>query len=251
MSMFTQDPTWPVGALLMAAAFGFILLKTRQEGKYLIVGLAALGSAGLVLAFEWAWVTDDERIEAVVYDIRDSLLKGDAQGVLANMTPDVQYVQSGESLPTAATRAMIESSVGGSKFDIVRIRELQTSAGRKTRRGKAEFKAMIRGNVQGPMGLGGAGMADSSWSLGLEETQAGVWKVNRITPISIPISPAIIAGALSRPPSIGVPRDSDPSLMGGRGPGAAFLGGFGDAPRHNPRHRGDRKSVARQQSLNR
>ena len=101
MSMFSEDPTLPVGALLLAAAVCFVTLRARQEGKYLIWGLAALAAAAGVAAVEWFWVTDEERIEAVVYDLRRSLLASDPQGVLAHLTPDVQYVQGGETTPTA------------------------------------------------------------------------------------------------------------------------------------------------------
>jgi len=179
-----------------------------------------------------------------VYDIRRALLASDAEGVLAHMTPDVQYVQSSETLPTAATRAMIQASVPRSQFDVVRIRALQTSAGRRTRRGRAEFKVFVRGDVQGPFGMGGAGAADSSWSLGFEETSPGVWQVNRITPISFPFNPALLAAALERA-GAGAAEISrnliSPNVPLGAGAGA------GVAPNESwRRRRFDRKSLARE-----
>ncbi|MDG3007677.1 hypothetical protein [Paludisphaera mucosa] len=240
MTMFSEDPTLPAGALLLAAACCFVALRARQEGKYLIWGLTALGLAGVVLTVEWFWVTDDERIEAVVYDLRRSLLASDAQGLLAHLTPDVQYVQAGESMPTIATRALIQASLANSKFDVVRIRELQTSAGRRTRRGKAEFKIFVRGAMQGPAGYNGAGAGDSAWSLGFEETKPGVWKVNRITPISLPFSPALLAGPAGRPPGVESSRDVDASL-------APFPGPSEPSPRRGRARadRVDRKSLGR------
>ncbi|WP_165069901.1 nuclear transport factor 2 family protein [Paludisphaera rhizosphaerae] len=192
MSMFSDDPTWPVGALLFVAALCFVGLRVRQEGKYLIWGLTALGLAALVLTVEWMWVTDEERIEAVVYDLRRALLASDADGVLAHLTPDVQYVQSGEPRSSNETRNLIRNAMDGSKLDIVRIRELQTSAGRLTKRGKAEFKALVKGTVQGPFGFAGSGGSDSTWSLGFEQTKSGVWKVNRITPVATSFNPSIL-----------------------------------------------------------
>ena len=239
MSMFSEDPTLPVGALIVAAVACFLALRTRQEGKYLIWGLSLLGLAGLVLAVEWLWVTDEERIETVVYDLRRALLASDAEGMLAHFTPDVQYVQSGESLPTAATRALVQASLAQSRFDVVRIRGLQTSAGKQTRRGKAEFKAFVRGSVQGPFGMGGDGATDTSWSLGFEETKPGVWKVNRITPLSMPYNPALLAGAIERAGGA----ESVARSVTDRGLQALeSLQSLGDSSR---RSRFDRKSVVR------
>lgn len=201
MSMFTEDPTLPVAVLLMAAVCCFVALRTRQEGKYLVWGTSALAAAAAVAAFEWFWVTDRERIEGVVYDVRRALLASDAQAVLACLTPQAQYVQSGSSLSPETTRALILGNVAAAKFDVVRIHALQTSAGRRTRRGKADLKVFVRGDVLGPMGFGSfSGAADSAWSLGFEETRPGVWKINRITPISTPFNPAALAAAA-------IPRD--------------------------------------------
>lgn len=224
MSMFSDNPTLPVGVLLLAAACCFVALRARQEGKYLVWGASALALAGLVLAVEWFWVTDEERIEGVVYDLRRALLASDAQGILAHLTPDVKYVQAGAAIPSAATRVMITGGVSNSKFDVVRIRELQTSAGRQTRRGKAEFKVFAKATVQGPMGLGGVmGADDSTWSLGFEETKPGVWKINRITPMGARFNPALLAGGVGSPRQAATP-EMDPSLLQGAMPGGPDRG---------------------------
>ena len=47
--MFTEDPTLPVGALLMAAACCFVALRARQEGKYLAWGASALACISRIL----------------------------------------------------------------------------------------------------------------------------------------------------------------------------------------------------------
>lgn len=195
MTWISEDPTYLVGLCLLASAIFFVALRVTQSGKFLIWALGALAAAGVVLAVEWVWVTDNERIEAVVYDLRRALLASDADAVLDHLTDDIQFVQDDRALSSAAARAMIRMAVANSKFDIVRVRGLQTSSGQLTRRGKADFKVFISGSAQGPMGLGGVGTADTSWSLGFLETEPNVWKVDRITPTSLPI------GALPfRPP---------------------------------------------------
>lgn len=243
MSMFTEDPTLPVAVLLMAAACCFVAVRVRQEGKYLVWGGVALALAGGVAAFEWAWVTEKERIEGVVHDLRRALLASDSQRILGHLTPDAQFVQAGSSMNPEATRALIAGNVSAAKFDLVRVRELQASAGSRTRRGKAEFKVFARGSFQGPFGLGGlSGAADSTWSLGFEETRPGVWKINRITPISTPLSPALFAGgATPRPPEVG----HYPGMERGRGRGDRDPGN-GPAP-----SRMTRKDLARERERER
>ena len=49
-------------------------------------------------------MTDNERIEQVVYDLRQAVLNSDAEGVLIHMAPNVQYLQGDTALSEDATR---------------------------------------------------------------------------------------------------------------------------------------------------
>ena len=83
--------------LLLAGTFG-IAMRATQQGKYLVRAVIAAGLAVAVVVVEWLWVTDNERIEQVVYDLRRGRgSNSDVDGVLAHMTPDVQ-------VPARATR---------------------------------------------------------------------------------------------------------------------------------------------------
>jgi len=93
-------------------------------------------------------VTDNERIESVVYELRRAVLAAKPEDVLAQLTPDVEYVQDGISLSGEATREFIRANLANAAFDFVHIQDLQTSAGRKTRRGKAEFRVYAKGTLR-------------------------------------------------------------------------------------------------------
>ena len=67
------------GLLLLAGGFA-VALGSTQQGKYLIRAMIAAGLAAAVVAVEWAWVTDNERIEQVVYDLRDAVVNSDVDG---------------------------------------------------------------------------------------------------------------------------------------------------------------------------
>ena len=92
-------------------------------------------------------MTDNERIEQVVYDLRRAVLSSDVEGVLIHMAPNVQYLQGDTALSEDATRALIKANLSHVRFEFVRISDLQTSAGQQSRRGKAEFRVFTRGHL--------------------------------------------------------------------------------------------------------
>jgi hypothetical protein len=217
MTYFSEDPTYPVGVLVLLAGAFFIALYVTQQGKYLVSGAVALGLALVLVMIEWLWVTDTERIEQVVYEIRNAVLKSDAEGVLAHMAPNVQYLHNETALSEALTRDLIRTNVGRVHFDFVRISNLQTSVAQQARRGNAEFRVFTRGTVGLSPGMADPGTAVTSWSLGFQETEPHVWKVNRISPVSIPREIlALPTGSLPTDGSqigindgIGIPRSGD------------------------------------------
>ena len=234
MTFLSEDPTYLAGFFALVAGVLLMALKVTQQGKYLVWALMALGLALAIVVIERIWVTDNERIESVVYELRRAVLAANPEGVLAQLTPDVEYVQNGISLSGEATRGLIRDNLGNAAFDFVHIQDLQTSAGRQTRRGNAEFRVYAKGTLRTSLVTYNVGTANSTWSLGFQETEPGVWKVNRITPVSMTEGMALI------------PRSSDSSNSGSkgrdnanqRGPG---LFGPGSGPRSrssNGRYRG-------------
>ncbi len=186
MSYFTEDPTVLAGVFLVLAGAFLIALRVTQQGKYLVYAGASLGLALVVVVVEWLWVTDNERIEQVVYDLRRAVLESDVDGVLAHMSPHVQYLRGDFTLSEEETRSLIRSNLSNSHFDFVRITGLQTSAGSQARRGSAEFRVFARGSLNTALMTVEGGSATTDWSLGFQETGPGIWKVCRITPIRLP-----------------------------------------------------------------
>jgi hypothetical protein len=175
-----------VGFLILVAVLCLMGLKVTQQGKYLIWAIGTLGLVVLTFTVKQFWMTDNERIERVVYDLRKAVAYCDVQGVLENLTPDVKYVQGTTSLSGDLTRKLIRDNLKDATFDIVHVQGLQISAGRQTRRGKAEFRVYTKGALKTSRGTYDMGAANSTWWLGFEEIAPGVWKVNRITPLSVP-----------------------------------------------------------------
>jgi hypothetical protein len=194
MTYLSEDPTLLAGALLLAAGGFVAAMRVTQQGKYLIRALIAAGLAAVVVVIEWLWVTDNERIEQVVYGLRDAVANSDVDGVLGYMAPDVQYVRGEMALDEQTTRDFIRANLERAKFDLVRVSGLQVNAAEQSRRGTAEFHVLSKGTLETATGTVPIGTrADSLWSLGLRETVPGVWKVNRITPMQLP------RGALQMP----------------------------------------------------
>ncbi len=199
MTYISEDPTLLVGGLLLLAAAFVVALKVTQQGKYLIRAVVAAGLAVAVLAIEWLWVTDTERIEQVVYDLRREVLNSDVEGVLAHMAPNVQFLKGELALDGEATRALIRANLENTSFEFIRVSNLETSAGRQSRRGTAEFRVFAKGSLHTAVATVNIGTANSVWSLGFQETEPGVWKVNRITPVQIPSGTLVMPGG-PRPP---------------------------------------------------
>jgi hypothetical protein len=183
MTFLSEDPTYLAGALFLVAVSFLIALKVTQQGKYLFRALVALALAIAVVLIEWIWVTDNERIENVVHELRTAVLNSDPEGVLAQLTPDVLYTGAETSLSTDGTREFIRANVSNTHFDFVRITDLRTSVGSQSHRGTAEFRAFTRGGLRSTANVSEGMTTVTGWSLGLRETEPGVWKVNRISRI--------------------------------------------------------------------
>jgi ketosteroid isomerase-like protein len=234
MTFLSEDPTYLAGALGVLAGAFLIALRVTQQGKYLIWALSSLGLAMMVLLVERFWVTDNERIERVVHYLRRAVMASDVEAVLKHLTPDVQYVQHGTAIPGEATRELIRNNLSNAAFDFVYIRDLQTSAGRQTRRGKAEFRIYAKGRLHTSLADYNVGTADSTWSLGFQETAPGIWKVNRITPVSVPEG----IRNVSAPPRSSEPRGGRGGLSDPAGrllaPGNRLRGPRMRVPQHEP-----------------
>jgi ketosteroid isomerase-like protein len=229
MTSLSEDPTYLAGGLLLLAGVFLVALNITQQGKYLVRAGIMLGLALLIVAVEWFWVTDNERIEQVVYALRQAVLKSDAEGVLSQMAPNVQFLQADTALSEDATRAMIKSTLGRAEFDFVRISDLQTSVGQQSRRGQAEFRVFTRGRLQSSPGMAEPATAVTTWSLGFQETEPGVWKVSRISPVLIP------TGVLAPPSGGRAMRDASSSGFGEK------MNGWRARTRENHPGPGDRR----------
>jgi hypothetical protein len=73
---------------------------------------------------EWIWVTDNERIEKVVYDVRTAVLNSDPENVLAHLTEDVRYSGLEISLSSGDTLSLIRNNVSNIHLEFARISEL-------------------------------------------------------------------------------------------------------------------------------
>ena len=206
MEFLSEDPTYLAGGLgLLGGAF-LIAMKLTQQGKYLVWAAVALVLALVVVGVERVWVTDNERIEETVYGLGRAVASKDVPGTLDRLTPDVQYVARGNSMPSASTRRQIEQLVQDSDFDFLQITHLKAKAGGQSRRGQAEFRVICSGSIHsGFAGTLNFGSTSTTWSLGLRETSPGVWKVNRITPVWLPGRQNVLPMGFVRPQVSGAP----------------------------------------------
>ena len=208
MTYLSEDPTLLAGFLLLLAGGFVVALRVTQQGKYLFRAAIAAAVAATVVAVEWAWVTDNERIEQVVYGLRKAVANSDVEGVLGYMTPDVMYLKGDVALEGDATQGLIRANLGNARFEIVQVSGLETSVAEQARRGTATFRVFAKGTLDTSLAPVPFGTANSSWSLGLRETERGVWKVYRITPVQFPNGALAVPGG-GRDPRSPEPRSGD------------------------------------------
>ncbi|MHB1562173.1 MAG: hypothetical protein ACYC61_32400 [Isosphaeraceae bacterium] len=186
MTYLSEDPTFLIGGLLLVAGGFAAALRFTQEGKYLVYAAIAAALALGVFVVEQLWVTDGERIEQVVYGLRDAVAASNVDGVLGYMDRNVLYTRGELSLSPDDTRAYIRESLSHAHFDMVKVMGLEITVAEQARRGTANFRVLVTGSVDSSFGPVSGRSALTAWSLGLRETEPGVWKVYRIAPVSVP-----------------------------------------------------------------
>jgi len=147
MTVLSENPLILTGGLAILGVFFLVALKATQQGKYLTFAGAAFGLALAVFVTERFWVTDNERIEQAVYDLRSAVARSDVDGVFEHLAPNVRFGRDNDVHSPEETRAMIRSRLSNSAFDIVRVSQLRTNAGAQSRRGTAEFRVFAKGRL--------------------------------------------------------------------------------------------------------
>jgi ketosteroid isomerase-like protein len=186
MHYLTEDPLYLLIGLGVAAVACLLALKITQQGKFLIwAGVLAAVAAGLFL-FERFYVTDAERIEAVVYDLARAIEASDVDRVKSHLDDKVTLGRRDRRMDGSFALGMVLPLLKRTRFDFVRVAQLTTSAGSQTKQGTAEFKV----TATGVFNEGGSEIpvvaTATEWSLGFSERSPGVWKVTRVTAIKLP-----------------------------------------------------------------
>ncbi len=185
MYYLNEDPTYLLAALGIAALACLVAVQVTQQGKYLYRAGGLAAAAALLFGVERFWVTDAERIEAVVHDLAGAVEASDVGRIEALLEPNVTVTRRSQTEGLVPIRTLLPL-IRTVRFDFVRISHLATEAGAQTRRGSAEFKVLASGTVEQGVGDLNFGAVGSEWSLGCRETSPGVWKINRITAINLP-----------------------------------------------------------------
>jgi hypothetical protein len=188
MHYLTEDPLYLLIGLGVAAVCCLLALKVTQQGKFLIWagGLAALAAG--VFGFERFYVTDSERVEAVVYDLGRAIEASDIDRIKSHLDENVTFGRRSRTMDASLTLRVVLPLLQQTRFDFVRIGQLSTAAGSQTKRGSAEFKVSAsgifnQGGHEVPLVVVGS---ECEWSMGFVERSPGVWKVTRITAIKLP-----------------------------------------------------------------
>lgn len=184
---------WPaIAALALAAAVLLGLFLVNQNGRHLFRALGLAGLCAALLGIDWLWTTDREKIAGTISAMAAAVKRNDEPELRKLLTPTAVYVRNG--LPAGVGfesplgRTLLKQALDQMRFDMLTVRNLRITAGKKTRRGKADFDVLATGTWVPPQG--GSAMnfppTPTSWSLGLAREPDGRWLVDRITPTRLP-----------------------------------------------------------------
>ncbi|RUL83890.1 hypothetical protein [Tautonia sociabilis] len=197
MTWLSEDPWTAVGACAVAAAACLVMVRLSQQGKYLAWAGAAVLAAGLVLLVERLWVTDRERIEAVLYDMADAVKEGDFPRLEGHLAPEFD-----REIGTI-TKIAMRGAVTGLDFEFIRLAQLQIHAGRLTGMGTANFYGQAQWaerSAEGGATFDATPPPGVGFSFGFREVEPDTWKVSRIDVTSVPYggTPESVTGYLTR-----------------------------------------------------
>src|SRR4051812_23202528 len=129
MYYLADDPSYLLAGLGLAAVTLLVALRVTQQGKFLlwagIVGAVALGIFGV----ERYWVTDAERIEAVVYDLGAALEASDVDRIKSHLDDRVTFGMRGETTDGTLLLRLVLPLLRQTHFDFVRVSRLVAGAG--------------------------------------------------------------------------------------------------------------------------
>ena len=178
---------WYLVAILGLTGAGFLIAAEGHAGRALSRPgpRGGTGLATLVIVVDLVWVTEAERVERVIKDLADAVARSDGDATMALMDDHVVFgIRSnihGEELDLGSFAELLHQV----QFDFVRISRLTTTAGARTHRGQAEFKATASGSIRQGGTLRNF-LGNSEWSIGLRKLPTGQWKINRITAVELP-----------------------------------------------------------------
>ncbi len=204
MLHYVAEDAWPLVLTCGGVAvLALMALQLTQQGKFLVVALAAAGLAVLAFTVEALWVTDDERIGDVVYDLTRAAGRGDVDRVLTHLAPEVVLSQgpappveprtkapiAGELARGTAARDAIAATLRATKFDWIVANRLEAHADAAAGVGTASFRVIASGSIAATHQYNFATDAGGSdWSLGFRQTSPGTWQVTRITAVRLPFN---------------------------------------------------------------
>ena len=189
---FGENP-WPmVIVLLLFAAISTVVLMMTQNGRHLIRALIAVGVAGILLLIDLSWTTDREKLASIVSEMVVAVSQNDMEGVRKHLSPKAVYYQNGlgagVQFQSPLGNTLLKEALLQVKFDFMSVRDLNVSAGRQTKRGKADFQVFCAGTWQSPIGGSAINFppTTSAWKLGFQKQKDGNWLVDDITPTQLP-----------------------------------------------------------------
>ena len=168
-TLFAENP-WPLIWVLALAALGLVIaMIATGRGKYLLGVWVLAGLAVVLLALEWFWQTDRERVDQIIVDLAAAVQLEDANEIAKHLAPNGHY----GSLDREGIRRLAESTFRNFDIDKLTINGKKTEVSTLRKQATSEFLAVVRGkqsNIE-------FNPYPTRWILTFDQSKSGDWLV--------------------------------------------------------------------------
>lgn len=173
--LFAED-VWTLIWVIALLALVLLIAMVATRRSRLLIGIVSLAALAVVLlVIERLWVTDRERVDAIIDDIAQSVRQGDTEGIVRHLAPQCHY----GSLDREGIRRMVDSVFHTFELEKLTISSRKTELFSRRKEATAEFLAVVRAkqaNLE-------SGPYPTRWTLTFTQTSTGEWQVLEIQQI--------------------------------------------------------------------
>jgi hypothetical protein len=170
------EDVWALIGVLAILALGLAIATVATGRGRFLIGIGALACLAIaLLAIEWLWVTDRERVDRIIDELAQAAMREDSSGIVQHLAADCRYANLDRNRIGALADAVFQRFA----VDKVSVSSRRTEVFPLRGEAKAEFMAVVRGR-QNNLDFN---PYPTRWILTFVQNSQGAWQVVEIQQI--------------------------------------------------------------------